>query len=340
ALATDEDRAFRGLAACPCAEATEALLRLYDALPAPRRWQVADELLLRAAPPAPSTSVSPAFLARSWSDRLRAPLLERARAAIAGTDPDGIAFGAEAIRRYGDASDVPRLVAALERTVGTPAPEGHYAVGQLLWPLARWPDAAVRAQTADPRVRALLDLVPRDGRTDAPGPQVLRAMRSGDPLVAKVACERAPALTPELVAAAIPWLGTEDPLLAHRLGRLLGTAPLSPLLAALPDAPPAQAAALLTLLRPRLPADAWLELALAHPSVEVATMLPSLLACRGGGRFPPPAPADVPTVSAAWARVLAEQRDALAAGRLAIVPGRTDPALVWPGWRCDRPPWP
>jgi len=72
------ERALGGLGACPCAEASDALLRWFDRTDDPDlRARVAEELLSRAFP----TRVDDVwFASRAWAPRFDAELLARARA--------------------------------------------------------------------------------------------------------------------------------------------------------------------------------------------------------------------------------------------------------------------
>lgn len=344
-------RALFGLAACPCTEATAALVRLYDAFDDPeRRAVVANELLLRIGP-------GTWFRDHAWEPAFADPLLKRARAALASSTRSpgwgqAYVWGAGVVTRIGEPADGALLAGALDRTLaGDPqyadvTNQRYGVVQQLGVALTAFP--APPTAPVSPDARLLLDLRAWDGRTGAPPAGwealVLRGLTSRDPALQAEALTKLPPGTssPALVAAVVHLIGSDDRLVAGYVVRAKFAADANvrdPLLAELVAATPARSAALLAALRPYVPLDELLDLILPRVAADrtepklVALLTVGLGPCRGGSRGAVAAE-EVPRLISAWTATLSRERAALHAGPLPIVPGVTDPALVPASYEC------
>ncbi len=340
----------QAIAACPCVEATEALLRLYDRDPDPG-GVVARELLRRIPGPALPNDW---FVARVSSTDTSAAVAERARNALVTPTSDpawGKAYdwGAEVIARVGAPSDGMLVLEALDRALATPdGADGRYGAVQMLG----WAAHTHPAQTtgADDDAALFATIMQWDGRTGAPPPGwedvVLRALASDDVAIVEHVMDRLPRdPSAALVAAVLPHVGSASWGVRMRLYRYFANHPpqaslvVGPLRRSLAGPPSERTVGILQVLKLYLPLDEWLDLLLPEISADPARsdlailLLQALTGCRESGHHGVSA-SEGPSLVAAWQTVLRGQRAELHAGPLPIVPGGTSPALVPASFQC------
>jgi hypothetical protein len=326
-----DDRALAGLAACPCVESTEALLRLYDQLQYPdHRRVITDELLLRV-PGDPRRSPSATwFASRSWEPRFDQEVLRRARALLAAapqaTDADR-RWATEVIERLGGPADDVVLADALGSTL-----RARVRVDDLVWLLR-----TRSVVPTDPDAALLLTLV----RGQSAEAEVLRAVTSGNPILVAYGLPQAPAQpSAALFAAVVPLLESSDPYVADAVTGFVRAHPaptvVDATLAGFAQATDARRVQVLAnrARAARVPWDVVLDRVIAtlgpgHPNAALVGVLTDTLSGWGGSSSGPVDDPELPALIAAWTTFVASHREALRAGeRIPIVPGSTDPALV------------
>jgi hypothetical protein len=326
-----DERAVLGLAACPCAEATAALIRLYD-LPAQAGAHA--EIAQALADRVPGRYGLPDFVARAWDPSFADPLRERARTALATGGPEAVRWAEQVLDALPSSTDDRALlIGALERTLATG--QANFNVVQQLVAEIGTPDPLPAGD-----VGLVLALGAWDGRTGAPpadwDARLLPALRSSNPAVVAQALRKlGPASSAEVVRAAVRWIGSADfPLGTLARQARLGPNARQPLLDELATASADRQAALLSALSRYLAPDEVLDLVLprlaANPrDGELAAVLSvGLTGCRSSGTTTRADPEAVTRAVAAWRSVLETRRAELHQGPLPIVPGSTDPALA------------
>jgi hypothetical protein len=340
----------QALAACPCTEATEALIRIYDADPDPTEAAAAE---LKRRIPGP-TLPNDWFVGQVSRPDLTAAIAERARRALATrtSDPrwaDAYEWGGEILARVGVAEDGPLVLEALERAQAMP--EGttgkESAMMMLEWAahVHPAPTTGVAEGTA-----LLATVLQWDGRTGDPPAGweevVLRALASDDPQVVEAVMDRLPHdASPAVVAKLVPHVGSTSGGVDGRLYRYLVHHPpdaslvVGPLRRDLAGPPSPRAPGILKALKLYLPLDEWLDLVLGEladstEDTDVALLLlGGVTGCRQSGRGRLTTD-DVAAMRVAWEAALRTRRAELHAGPLSITPGATDPALVPATYHC------
>jgi hypothetical protein len=340
----------QALAACPCTEATEALIRIYDADPDPTEAAAAE---LKRRIPGP-TLPNDWFVGQVSRPDLTAAIAERARRALTTrtSDPrwaDAYEWGGEILARVGVAEDGPLVLEALERAQAMP--EGttgkESAMMMLEWAahVHPAPTTGVAEGTA-----LLATVLQWDGRTGDPPAGwedvVLRALASDDPQVVEAVMDRLPHdASPTVVAALVPHVGSPSKGVDVRLYRYLVHHPppaslfVGPLRDALAEPPSHRTVGILKALRLYVPLDEWVDALLPEllgdpgNSDLAVLLLQALSGCRESGHRGATA-AEAPTLVAAWQAVLRTHRATLREGPLPIVPGQTGAALVPASFQC------
>ena len=219
-----DERALYGLEACPCVEATEALIRLHDTVDGNALKQQIREVLGWRIPRerAVGSDRGRWFAQQAWHAELGASARRLAHEVLADAAGTGweheVAWGASILARIGEAADGPAVGAAVALALEAPL-EGNgdyrrWRTVQALQPALH--RTAPTVEGLEPDVVALVGLLGWDGRTGAPPPgyeeHVLAALASPHPTVRAIATERLP---PEasgaLIAAVVPLVGTGLP---------------------------------------------------------------------------------------------------------------------------------
>lgn len=360
-----DERALYGLNACPCAAATEALIRLCDTVEGDALKKLLQELLLGRIPrhAKPRTPHGEWSTHQAWREDLVQPMQQLARKVLGSAsgprwDQDLI-WAASVLGRIGGPEDVlavlEGIALALEAPLGNVAADRRWRATQALAGALRRIES--RAGDLDLDVTALLELLGWDRRTFVPEEheaRVLAALNSPHPTLRAIAAQRLPPeVSPPLVDAVVSLVGTGLPterFLFVWLEEVAG----SQLQGALIDELERAEAELFTLegdftgdrvvpllwaLKGQLSLDAWLERVLEHLgpdrlSGERARLLLEGLDLSGcapdvGMRI---APETIPALSKAWRRTLRKRRRELQRGPLPLE--GSDPALFPTGYQC------
>jgi hypothetical protein len=298
-------RAWGGLAACPCPEATDAWLRLHAAADAPGRAEILATLAERANHLTAAVTRAPP-LSPAQRETLRAV----GWAAIA--DPSGrrlVGFLGPDPARVGEA------LTALDAALADPLLRGPLRRNAVTSLLRTVPPGTPAPAEASAPLRALLAVhaLRPDTPADVADAARVAALGSGDPDVVAVAARRAPSPMSEAVALAlIPHLDAD-------LGGLqLWKPPDTPavraaLVADLAAAPPAAQEARLEAFARLAPAREVVDLIVAGLAADppLAPRTANVLAavgvatCARSGRSRDVPAEEMPSLVAAWRRALA-----------------------------------